>query len=75
MKLDLTKILIFLIILYALFKTGIIENFWGWGWGYPNYGSYYGGYRYPYRNRRRYRGRRGGYRYPYYGGRGGGYWW
>ena len=71
-KMELLKIIIFLIVVYALFGTNMIENFWGWGWnyGYPAYGGYggyggyrgYGGYGYPYRRRRRMR-RRYGYYY------------
>ena len=63
---DFTKLLVFLIVVYALFGTGILENYWGrgWRWGYPHYG----GWRYPYR-----RARWHYYRRPYY--RRLGHWW
>lgn len=69
MQLDLTKIIVVLIVLYALFGTEILEPYWGWGWnrwGYPYRYGYYGGWRYP---------RWGwGYSRPFYR-RWRGYWW
>lgn len=70
MQLNLPKILIALGVVYVLFGSDVLENFWGWGWGYPNYGHYYGRYRRPYRRMIR---RRLGYPRPYW--RGPGYWW
>ena len=67
---NLTLIVVVLVVLYALFGSGMMENFWGWG--YPQHGYYYGAYRHPYR--RGYRGY-GGYGRGYrgYGGYGRGY--
>ena len=69
---NLTLLLVVLVVLYALFGSGMMENFWGWGWGYPHHGYYYGAYRYPYRGYG-YRGYRRGYRGRPYRGRWG-YW-